>query len=46
VRVTIKAPSYKGLDTPFVDTATGQNGIQTTMFSGQTSTKIVNLRVR
>jgi hypothetical protein len=46
VKVTIKAPSYKGEDGAYVDIATGQTGTIHTWYSGQSATRIVSLPIR
>lgn len=46
VKVTIKAPSYKGKEGTYIDATTGLTGTLSTEYLGQSSTKIVNLPVR
>jgi hypothetical protein len=45
VKVTIKAPSYKGKDGTYVDLATGQTGPIHTYYSGQSASKTVSFLV-
>jgi len=46
VKVTIKAPSYRGEDGAYVDVATGQTGTVQNWYSGQSATRVVSLPVR
>ena len=46
VKVTIKAPSYKGKEGTYIDATTGLTGTLSTEYLGQSSTKIVDLAVR
>lgn len=46
VKITIKAPSYRGKDGTYVDVATGQTGTIHTHYEGQSATRIVSLPIR
>jgi hypothetical protein len=46
VKITIKAPSYRGKDGTNVDIATGQTGTIHTHYEGQSATRIVSLPIR
>jgi hypothetical protein len=46
VKLTIKAPSYKGTDGTYVDLATGQTGTTHTRYEGRSATRTVSLAIR
>jgi hypothetical protein len=46
VKLTIKAPSYQGQDGTYIEIASGQTGTIHTWYSGQSATRIINLRIR
>lgn len=46
VKVTIKAPSYRGEDGVSISLATGQMALVATWYDGQSSTRITSLRIK